>query len=151
MRRIIRKHRAPVAHVALDVSLIPTAAFARLDEDRFERSFPDVVRRRPPCFHLFHKHAECMLDRRLHAHTLTNDGFYCCVCHASLLGLVSPRQSERRASPRSTSGQNAPAIAPRLLDSIDRAFEFRPCCPSPAPHPSARASAAKPRACSPPS
>ena len=75
MRRVPRQDFAPVAEVAFDVSLVPAATDTRLDEDGLEGSFSDVVRCRPPRLHVFHEDAEGALDRRLHAHGLTYDGF----------------------------------------------------------------------------
>src|SRR5246127_1378092 len=76
MRRLPRQHGAPVAQVAFGVSLVPAAPDTRLHEDRLEGSFSDVVRRRPPSFHLFHEDAERALDGRLYAHGLTYYGFF---------------------------------------------------------------------------
>ena len=90
--------------------------------------FADVMRGRPPGFHLFHKDGEGALDGGLDAHALTNDGFFDCVCHAFLSSrVVVLRPLEMRSRPGSTSGRSARADGPRLRDPVDTAGAFRPC------------------------
>src|SRR5258708_39601900 len=93
MRRVPRQHRAPVIQVAFDVSLIPPPPDSRLHEDRFEGSLSNVMGCRPPRLHSFYEHAECALDRRLYAYTLTYDCFFHSACQvSSLLSGISRRR-----------------------------------------------------------
>src|ERR1700744_2506740 len=130
VRRVPRQDGAPVVLVGVDISLVPAAADARLYEDCLEGSFSDVMCGRPPRLHLFHEDAEGTCDRRLNAHTLTNDGFCHCVwvCHAAPPLVAFPLLLERRSAPGSTSGPSAHAAAPLPRDATGRGAAFRLCC-----------------------
>lgn len=56
MRRIPLEYFTPIALLTVGVALIPSAANARLNKDDLERRGTDVVRGRPPGFHLLHKY-----------------------------------------------------------------------------------------------
>jgi hypothetical protein len=55
VRRVPGENFAPVNLRALGIQFVPAAADAWLDKQRNKGRLADVVRCRPPCFHLFDK------------------------------------------------------------------------------------------------